>query len=559
MKTILQKTPQEHRSSNYENPGALSPLKKLLLLSIILLFVVVVRARLLDVPLERDEGEYAYMGQLMIQGIPPYHEAYNMKFPGTYLMYAGIMSLFGQTIRGIHLGFMLINCATVLLLFYLTRKLVNDRAAVVAAGTYAVLSLSRSVVGFAAHATHFVVLPALGGSLLLLTALDRNKPRLYFLSGVAFGLAYIMKQPGFFFFLFGASCIIYHLQRCQSMRSIRDAISHLALFTFGALLPFFTVVVWLYTAGVFGKFWFWTVQYAAKYVTQLSLTQAFDFFGNNLISVADGFWLVWIISALGFLALLLDRDLPAKRTFIILFTVFSFLSICPGYYFSVHYFITLLPAISILVGIFITYLNARHFDIHKSLLVRYAGAGLFLGAVLIGIVHQKGYFFKEDPVRVSKNIYGFNPFAESVEIAKFIEARSDKTDRIAVFGSEPQIYFYSRRHSASGHIYMYGLMEQHDYALSMQKEMIREIEAAHPKFVVVVSVPMSWPVQLNSDKFIVGWRDNYVQGSYRLVGVVDIISFDKTIYQWYDDAKKYIIQSPSHVLIFERKEDLISK
>lgn len=35
-------------------------------------------------PLERDEGEYAYAGQLMLQGIPPYQLAYNMKLPGTY-------------------------------------------------------------------------------------------------------------------------------------------------------------------------------------------------------------------------------------------------------------------------------------------------------------------------------------------------------------------------------------------------------------------------------------------------------------------------------------------
>jgi hypothetical protein len=555
MKTDLHKTPQEHRISNYENLGALSPLKKWLLLSIIILFVVVVRTRLLDVPLERDEGEYAYMGQLQLQGIPPYSEAYNMKFPGTYLMYAGIMSLFGQTIRGIHLGFMLINCATIVLLFYLTRKLVNDQAAVVAAGTYAVLSLSRSVLGFAAHATHFVVLPALGGALLLLTALERNKPRLYFLSGAAFGLAYIMKQSGFFFFLFGASYVIYRLRRTQPTRSIKNAVSHLALLTFGALLPLFAVVVWLYTAGVFGKFWFWTFQYAAKYVTQVPLSQASYIFGYNFLSVADGFWLVWIISALGFLALLLDRDLPARRMFIIQFMVFSFLSVCPGFYFSPHYFITLLPAISILAGIFVTYVNARRFDSLKSPLLRLTGAGFFMVAILIGMAGQKEYYFHEDPNRVSKNIYGFNPFVESVEIAKFIEAGSDKADRIAVLGSEPQIYFYSRRHSASGHIYMYGLMEQHDYALSMQKEMIREIEASHPKFVIVVSVPMSWPVQPNSDKFIVGWRDNYVQGNYRLVGVVDIISFDKTVYRWYDDAEKYKVQSPTNVLIFERRED----
>jgi hypothetical protein len=41
-----------------------------------------IRLRLLSFPLERDEGEYAYAGQLMLQGIPPYELAYNMKFPG---------------------------------------------------------------------------------------------------------------------------------------------------------------------------------------------------------------------------------------------------------------------------------------------------------------------------------------------------------------------------------------------------------------------------------------------------------------------------------------------
>src|SRR5436853_1488217 len=44
---------------------------------------VAARLRLIDLPLERDEGEYAYTGQLMLQGIVPYELAYRMKFPGT--------------------------------------------------------------------------------------------------------------------------------------------------------------------------------------------------------------------------------------------------------------------------------------------------------------------------------------------------------------------------------------------------------------------------------------------------------------------------------------------
>jgi hypothetical protein len=53
-------------------------------LCIVILFFASIRLRLRDVPLERDEGEYAYAGQLILQGIAPYQLAYNMKFPGTY-------------------------------------------------------------------------------------------------------------------------------------------------------------------------------------------------------------------------------------------------------------------------------------------------------------------------------------------------------------------------------------------------------------------------------------------------------------------------------------------
>jgi hypothetical protein len=83
--------------------------------------------RLLGIPLERDEGEYAYAGQLILQGIPPCNLAYNMKFPGTYAAYAAIMSIFGQTITGIHLGLLLINAATVVLGVALAWPMITER------------------------------------------------------------------------------------------------------------------------------------------------------------------------------------------------------------------------------------------------------------------------------------------------------------------------------------------------------------------------------------------------------------------------------------------------
>src|SRR6266699_5010345 len=90
-----------------------------MLLAVVIAVVVFIRIHLLAIPLERDEGEYAYAGQLMLQGIPPYRLAYNMKFPGVYAAYALIMWIFGQTSTGIHLVFLLLNASTVALVFLL--------------------------------------------------------------------------------------------------------------------------------------------------------------------------------------------------------------------------------------------------------------------------------------------------------------------------------------------------------------------------------------------------------------------------------------------------------
>src|SRR5258706_7899840 len=176
-------------------------------------------------PLERDEGEYAYAGQLMLEGVPPYKEAYNMKLPGTYAAYAVIMAIFGQPPGGIHVGVALVNAASIVLLFFLGRKLLDNVAGIAAAVSFGLLSLSPSVLGLAGHATHFVVLPALAGTLALLRALDPSpspgirpstlNPQpspdfgLLFTAGLLFGLAFLMKQHGVFFGVCGGLYLLW--------------------------------------------------------------------------------------------------------------------------------------------------------------------------------------------------------------------------------------------------------------------------------------------------------------------------------------------------------------
>src|SRR6266513_5718382 len=94
-----------------------------LLFGLILAGAFVIRWRLRECPLERDEGEYAYIGRLILEGVPPYGVTGTHKFPGAYLAYAAIMGVFGQTIPGIHLGMLVVNLANTFLVFLLGRRL----------------------------------------------------------------------------------------------------------------------------------------------------------------------------------------------------------------------------------------------------------------------------------------------------------------------------------------------------------------------------------------------------------------------------------------------------
>jgi hypothetical protein len=84
---------------------------------------------------------------------------------------------------------------------------------------------------------------------------------------------------------------------------------------------------------------------------------------------------------------------------------------------------------------------------------------LILAVIFLAGLQQRQFLFFADPHQASRMTYGLNPFPESLEIGRFIRENSAENDRIAVIGSEPQIYFYSDRRPATGHIYTYALME----------------------------------------------------------------------------------------------------
>jgi len=487
----------------------------LVLLAIVMFACI--RYRLRAMPLERDEGEYAYTGQLILQSLPPYQLAYTMKLPGTAAAYSLILATLGQTPSAVHVGLIFFNAATALLIFFLATRLFSLLAGAVACASYALISANPTEMGLAAHASHFVVLPAIAGILLLLDAIESNRTWLFFSSGLVLGLAFLMKQPGILFLLFGG---VYLLQaKLRSSDGRRGLASSLGALALGGALPFAVTCLLMLKAGVFQKFWFWTFSYSSQYATRVTPHEGFALFKFIIPYVVGPVFLIWVIAGLGLTAFVWCSRARSHGSFACLFLLFSILAVCPGLYFREHYFILMLPAVSLLAGLAVSCATDNLSAWKPSPALSAIPVLFFLAAFAYSIYGQRDIFFKMTPLEACRSIYGANPFPEALDIARVVKSQTPKGTPLAIVGSEPEIYFYSGRPSATGYIYTYALMEPQKYAPIMQSEMIAEIEKARPELLIYVDVPLSWLPQPGADMYIFEWLRTYLAQNYSLLAV----------------------------------------
>ncbi len=487
-------------------------------LCVVLILIAAVRWHRLDVPLERDEGEYAYAGQLMLQGVPPYVSAYNMKLPGIYLVYAIVLGVWGETVWAIHFALLLTNLASIILVFLIGRRLIDDVGGLFGAAAFAVFSLHQSVSGLFANSEHFVNLPMLGGTLLLLMALERDRLWQWGAVGVLMGTAFIIKQHGVMFIGFGAGVIaLTAVTERPVVRQpfLRRSSAYLA----GAVLPFVAICLWMVWAGVFSRFWFWTFTYSPHYIAQRSWSQGASRLVFQLSTMGGGLWGLWLLAMIGASRTLLVPALRNRWIVWVMWALASMAAVCPGFYFRGHYFLYVLPVSGLFVGAAISGMTQRGAEGRAS---RGGMMVLIAAAFLVAIYPQSDILIRWPDEAVSRSVYGNNLFPETRKIAEYIQRHTTPQDTIAVIGSEPQIYFYAQRRSATGHIYTYAMMEAHPFAREMQREMIQQIEAAQPRFIVYVNFHQSWAARPESFPDLQDWSRKYTAENYELAGLVQL-------------------------------------
>jgi hypothetical protein len=333
----------------------------------------------------------------------------------------------------------------------------------------------------------------------------------------------------------------------------RPLLRNTGLFSAGMILPFALTCLILWRLGTFERFWFWTITYAQVHAGLLTGPMVLEQF-QSFLTVSG--WVKWWLPlpAAGLLCLLLQKDQPDRRFILTTLCGFSLLSFAAAFYFSPHYFIVMLPVAGLLTAVAVTR-AAQALAAAPRAVIRLAPAALFILACAGFVFGHRAVWFQMTPEAACRFIYGRNGFVESVEIGRYIKEHSAPDARVAVLGSEPQIYFYAHRRSASGFIYMYDLVQLHQYASRFQREMIGEIEAVKPEYFVAVLVSSSWADWNGADTTLNDWQLSYRRRFYERVGSVYIYQTHSD-YVWGDAAKNEKNDTSFLMDVYQRKNSL---
>jgi hypothetical protein len=390
---------------------------------------------------------------------------------------------------------------------------------------------------------------ALAGFCVLFRALSDRRHWWHLVTGLLFGLAIIMKQQALPMVVFAVLFLLYKETRPWPA-SWRTILIRQGLLVLGLVLPLAVTGLMLWRAGVLGRFWFWTIQYAAHYGRQIPPKAGWANFCCAWRDVVPAAASIWILGGIGLVVLVFKKSFRPTGAFVLGLLVFSSLAASAGLFFRQHYVLLVLPAVALLVATAIHSLTLalRAVGSHWS---SGLSAAVFIGALAYPVCMQADIFFFKTPAQASRTLYLRNPFIESVAIGRYLREHCAPDQTIAIFGSEPELYFYSQRRSATGYIYTYALMEDQPYAMQMQHEMAAEIEAAQPEYVVCVGLPVSWLPGKDSNMWILRWAAAYYE-KMELVAVADNLPTG-IIYRWDKDAAGYTPKSSYFMAVYRRK------
>ena len=459
---------------------------------------VVILFPMLLLPLARDQGIFAYVGQIILDGGTPYRDVFEIKGPGIHYVYALAMAVFGQSAWGIRLFFFGVALIGTRLAASLGERIAGSaaRLPVVVCFAFAVLPAGDQSHWNTGQAEDVILILLLASIL----SLDAERPAIGIRAwgaGVLLGLSFLFKPTAAASGVLVALTFLWSLRRVAartgSRRStpalLRVAIAGAA----GFVTPLFVAALYLWHAGALADCWSMVVRnnlaYAGRSVGA-SHAEALRFAGWGGMAI--------LTASAG-----LIPAIRSSRAFALTAAAFAgawMAVIAQGKYFEYHW----TPAIGFLAilggcgaagmaGFFRNRLNAprlkRPVTVGVSIALLATVASRDIRARVGLTTRACGVLRGDTTAAAFRGPYRSGAAASAVTsaVADLLRTKTDPSDTVLVWGHETLVNFESDRRSPTRFVIDGPLSADRPNAGERRREFMRDLTTDPPRFIVAVS------------------------------------------------------------------------
>jgi hypothetical protein len=498
-------------------------------LTIILVVTALLRLQYLDIPLERDESLYSYIGKMALNGAKPYVDFYEMKPPVLFYSYAVLIGIFGYSGVGVHLAASVVAVANTYFTYRIAHKLGGGQAAYLSAIAYGIWSLSSGVCGAYLMSENLQLLWGLPAILLALKGFNALNPKQLCAVGFLLAMSFMVKQTS------AVLVVVIGLYWLSQWFSNRKETSFGVFFKsiswsiLGFFAPIVLAMIGLWAIGSGNDAKFWLLEYPSLYARDVSQTDADLAFSLMKKLVFTGYEGYFIAALLGVTAVGLSKRILSEKILLIFWAVLTVLTVAMGKRFYGHYWLFALPVLSILSSLFFQEMSAW-------LRLKMGGiAATIAGAMgLLWSIHafftQPDLYFNPSLTTISRAYSPGNPYWEHQVLSNYLEKIMQPTDQLAVFGSDPQYFIYLNRKSPTRHFYAPFIANaKFEKAMAWQDEAVDAFKNAQPEYVVFNNYPIAWMYQPTySQRLYVNILD-HISKAYTLVAYIENPAINPTI------------------------------
>jgi|GEM_PF-920852 len=508
---------------------------------------LITRFKLLAIPLERDEGSFAYISHWLWRGKELYTDMLDSKLPGLYAYYGLFTTVFGYNASGVHTGLLFANIASGICFYFLVKDIYSRYIAIIATSFLLWMLVSPNVMGFAAHATQLLMPFMLCGILFFWKGLQKNKLHWFFLAGLLIGISFTIKQQSAVFGILIA--LIWWPARLWWIRNEKHKIPILEwiLLGVGGVLPAACVFLYFKLVGRFDLFYDWTV--TQPFNLAASFAQPwYTMFFNIIPKVIDGFEGVWIAAGLGLILIFISGFKKFNSTFGFSFGIVGLASVIIGAAYYKHYFAVAIPGIALLAACTIYWISQKIGKIGPA-----AGIAITAILILLSIRGRADYYFNPDYAKIHFENYNKNLFPECEQIGKELKKRVPEGASIGIMGSEPEVLVAADRAGCSKYLMVYAILFDPVRSPPMQQDYIKELQECAPEYIVWNTTTGSWANGYDKLAFFEQLMQ-WVNANYETVGLAESRDDHPGVVLWDNELANYQSQNGYQVQVLKKKQ-----